>query len=143
MARAGGALPRPGEGLLEGRERAGARARAEAAPGAETLQAGDRKAHLEARAAGEIAGTASGQRTAGRSCLHSQPGSEAEPDASRDRETRGLVAQELARFEVAKFEEQRRDATDAVSHTAPHIPGELGPLRVGSDVAGLGRKLDV
>src|SRR5207244_7451779 len=34
-------------------ERAGARARAEAAPGAETLQAGNRKAHREARAAGD------------------------------------------------------------------------------------------
>src|SRR6266480_7291766 len=118
MACARRALPRPGERLPEGGQGVGARARAEAAPGAETLQAGDRKDHLEARAAGEIAGTASGQRSAGRSCLHSQPGSEAEPDASRDRETRGLVAQELARFEVAQFDEQRRDATDAVSHTA-------------------------
>src|SRR5436853_1442924 len=53
MARASRALPRPRERLPEGRERTGARARAEAAPGAETLQAGNRKAHREARAAGD------------------------------------------------------------------------------------------
>src|SRR6266480_6041086 len=136
MACARRALPRPGERLPEGGQGAGARARAEAAPGAETLQAGDRKTHREARAAGEIGSNIPTTEpphhraaSASLAARASHPGrglEAAEPDARRDREMRRLVAQEFAGLEVAEFEEQRSDTADAADKPAAYVPGKLG-----------------
>src|SRR6266542_6883671 len=105
-------IPRPDEGLPQGGQGAGARARAEAAPGLETIQAGDRKAHLEARAAGEIDSNRPVKEARNiERPAHSwplipvrRPGLRGPAGRPRDREMRALVAQELTGFEVAQFE---------------------------------------
>src|SRR4029077_19314756 len=145
MARARRALPRPGKRLPERRKGAGAGARAEVAPGAETLQAGDRKTHLEARAAGEIASTyRTASRRAGRPRFAlARDLLTAEPDARGDRDERRLRRPErLRNVHIPRLEEQRGTAY-RVGQAHPDIPGELGLGRVGGGAPGRNRELHV
>src|ERR1041385_3016357 len=62
LAGAGEPVPRPDEGFPQGRQGAGARARAEAAPCPEAPEARDREAHRQTRAASKVTRASNGQQ---------------------------------------------------------------------------------
>src|SRR5437867_6616728 len=144
LAGAGEPVPRPDEGLPQGRQGAGARARAQAPPCPEAPEARDREAHRQTRTASKVTGASNGQGGPDRSTFHiDETLLAAKPHSGGDRDEGRLRRLERLRdVDVARLEEHG-GAPNGEAQPCPDVPTEFGLGRVGGDPARCQRELDV
>src|SRR4029077_17578291 len=123
---------------------AGARARAEAAPCPEALEARDREAHRQTRAASKVNERRTARGGADRSTSHiDETLLTAKPHSGGDVDEGRLRRLERRRdVDVARLEEHG-GATNGETQPCPDVPSEFGLGRVGGGVPARDGELDV